>query len=254
MKAPKGKIYVKNFQNQKSKYQIPESLILLETKYLFPLVRGVEIDRYKININESFLVPFPYEDSDKRLPISLHELESKSPLLADYLKKHRDLLEAQTNYNAKIIGKKSQEFYALARVGEYSFEDIHVAFRDNSKWVASVCLPRQMPWGESRRPLFQNHAPSLCERSDGKSITTLEAHYVAGIFNTNLARDYILNSSDSRTFKIRPPISVPLFDEKNSQMHELAKASLTLSKLAGKNITDNEIENRIEKLYLEILK
>ena len=86
------------------------------------------------------------------------------------------MLEAQTAYNSKIIGKKhDNEFYALARVGEYSFAKHYVAFRDNTKWQAVVISDILTPWGEKKRPQFQNHAVSICQDSKGRFIGLDEA-------------------------------------------------------------------------------
>lgn len=253
MKAPSGKIYVKNYQNSRSKYQVSEKLILLETKFLYPLIRGKDIGKNSLDLNSQFLVPFPYIEDDMRLPISLDSLQRESPLLADYLLEHKVLLETQTDYNSRIIGKKSQEFYALARVGEYSFQDIHVAYRDNSKWGSVVTKPMKMKWGEMKKPLFQNHAPTICEREDGKFIDEEEAYYVSGILNLPLVEEYILSSSDSRTFKIRPPVSIPLYDENGSTMKQIAELAQQLVKFRHLPERVRDLEVDLEKLYLSLL-
>jgi hypothetical protein len=247
--APEGHIYCKNFQTQRSKYRVSESLILLETKFLHPLVKGVDITESGVERREDFLVPFPYSSDDYRLPIPMEILRDLSPHLSSYLLRHQDVLESQTGYNARIIGKANQAFYALARVGEYSFRDIHVAYRDNSKWVASVVAPLTMQWGERVRPLFQNHAPTICERTDGSWIDLEEASYVSGILNCEIVRRYILASSDSRTFKIRPPVRIPLYDPRNNDMKRLSNIATSIT---SDDEQRTEKMREIEELYLSI--
>src|SRR5260364_86424 len=80
--------------------------------------------------------------------------------------------------------------------------------------------------GEAKRYLFQNHAVSICERNDGEPITLEEAYFIAGILNTSIVKRFIDASSDNRSFKIRPPVYIPLFnqqDEKHIRIFELAK-------------------------------
>lgn len=251
--APQGKIYVRNFQNAgKSKYPVPEELVLLETEFLYPLVKGIDIERYGLRSSDRFLVPFPYDPSDTRLPISRSELRRRSPLLAEYLTRHKDVIDAQTGYNARIIGKKDTEFYALARVGAYSFHNVHVAYRDNSKWAANVVGELPVPWGGTKRALFQNHAPSMCERSDGSFMSLDEAHYVAGVMNAKVVGEFIANSSDARTFKIRPPVHVPLFDPTDDSMIRLTAASRALAASIQAGRADVSLELEIERLYLKI--
>ena len=138
-KADKNSVYLKNFQNDRSKYKIPEQTLLLEKKYLHPLIKGINIERYHVSDDPSFVVPFPYEaEHSMRVPIPLKTLRSNSPLLAKYFLNFQKIIESQTEYNDRIIGKQEKEFYSLARVGEYSFAENYVAFRDNTKWQAAV--------------------------------------------------------------------------------------------------------------------
>lgn len=253
MPTNKNTIYLKNYQNQRSKHKIPMQTILLEKKYLNPLIKGVNIEKFHISNDLSFIVPFPYEkEVSTRVPIALADLREKSPLLAKYLINHKKIIEAQTQYNEKIIGKREKEFYALARVGAYSFADNSVVFRDNSKWQAAVVTQMKTNWNELKRPVFQNHAASLSEREDGSFITQDEAHYVCAILNAPISRRLIINSSDSRSFKIRPPLFIPKYSEKNI----LHKRLSNLSKKAHKNYADGyfiqKVEKEINDVYLKM--
>jgi hypothetical protein len=255
IKAPDGLIYLKNFQNTKSKYKLPQQTILLEKKYLHPLIKGVDIEKFHLNESNQFVVPFPYSETDTRLPLSLNALQKEAPLLARYLLQHRSLLEAQTEYNAKIIGKKNQEFYALARVGKYSFHNIHVGYRDNTKWLSSVIPQVNVKWDNApKRALFQNHAPSICEGENGEMITLDEAYYIAGILNTPVVIKFVTNSSDSRTFKVRPPIFLPKYEPTNILHKEISEYSkLAHDRWSNKQELKN-IENKINDNYLKIAK
>ncbi|MCD4677124.1 MAG: SAM-dependent methyltransferase [Desulfobacula sp.] len=242
---PKGKIFVKNFQNKKSKYKIPQQTFILETQFLHPLIKGVNITRFHLK-QSTFIVPFPYDKSNKRSPISIKELTKKSKLLSQYFNKFKTTIESQTDYNAKIIGSKhNNEFYALARVGDYSFAKHYVAFRDNTKWVSCVVSNVQTPWGEIKRPQFQNHAVSICQDDSGRFISLDEAHFICAILNAPISMKYVINSSDSRTFKIRPQINIPLFNKKNN----IHKRLSVLSKVAHKKY---DIKSEMDKIDIEL--
>ena len=106
-----------------------------------------------------------------------------------------------------------------------------------------------MPWGESKRFLFQNHAVSICERSSGEFITADEAHYICAILNTPIIQQFILASSDERSFKIRPPVYIPFYDSTNSRHIEL----VALSKTAHSDPDHiQDILSRMEEIYLAI--
>lgn len=246
------KVYVKNFQNPRSKHKIAPGTFLLETKYLYPLIKGVNIERFHINQSQ-FVVPFPYEDGS-RSPISSNDLAKLAPNLMNYFNSNKSHFEAQTSYSEKIIGKKhSNEFYALARVGQYTYGEYFVAFRDNTKWQAAVVSKLQTPWDEYKRPIFQNHAVSISQRSDGSFITKNEAHYICAIFNAPIVCKFLLNSSDSRSFKIRPPINVPPFDPINELHQKMVNLSIKAHKVYNDKSQMKTIDKDIDETYLAIL-
>lgn len=240
---------LRNMQNSKSKYKIPVADTLLETKYLHPMVKGKDVTPFHVKWNE-YIVPFPYEESNPRIPIQMEELSVQAPKLAQYYNKHKKLILAQTEYNEKIIGNRDADFYALARVGEYSYAKNYVVFRDNTKWAAAVISEVDTTWGGKKRPLFQNHAVSLCEDENGNFISYDEAHYICGILNSNLVKEYMMNSSDSRSFPIRPRVKIPKYDKGNKVHKKIA----SLSKRAHKYYYDDRkiaiILNELDELYL----
>ena len=222
-----GTVWVKNVQVGKSKYKIPQQKVLLETEYLFPLVKGPGIEPMNYD-DPDILVVFPYDEADPYAPVSQATLRKKSPLLLAFLRKYKDILEQQTHYSDSL--RAAGEFYGLARTGPYSFKDCYVAYRDNSKWRATVVTKKTMPWGEKKRYLFQNHAVSMCEREGGGKITETEAYYVAGILNAPIVARFIYASSDNRSFKIRPPIYMPMFDGKNATHTRIVELSRGMKK------------------------
>ena len=101
-----------------------------------------------------------------------------------------------------------------------------------------------------KQPLFQNHAASITQRVDGTKISLDEAHYICAIFNSSYAKNFIHNSSDSRTYKIKPPLNVPLFNEQKKEHIELSN----LSKKAHKNASSGKDLVKEINLIDDILK
>ena len=241
---------LKNIQVRKSKYHVPQSVELLETEFLHPLIKGVNIHPFHVEDSE-LIVPFPYDKQDDRLPITIEELAKRAPELTKFYQKHKDLLLAQTSYNERIIGRKG-EFYALARVGAYSFAENHVVFRDNTKWGAAVVTSIETPWGGIKCPLFQNHAVSICECADGRFITYDEAHFICGIMNAPIVFDYVLKSSDSRSFPIRPRIYIPQYNEEDKLHKSISELSKEAHQKYDSQSDIERITQQINQLYLEI--
>lgn len=247
-----NRLFLDNYQSPRSKYKVPALKVPMEKKFLHPLIKGINIERFHIREPE-YLVPFPYDASNPKIPLSIKNLQKESPLLAKYFSKNKTVIESQTQYNAKIIGNNNAEYYALARVGKYSYAENHVVFRDNTKWQAAVVSDIETEWGGKRRPLFQNHAVSICEREDGSFISKDEAHYICAILNAPITKEYLMNSSDSRSFKIRPPIKIPLFILEDNDHKKLSE----LSKLAHLNYNNvllmQDIDKELDILYLNVV-
>lgn len=234
-------VAVTNFQNPKSKYKIPKGVYYLETAFLYPLVKGKDVSRFHVDYS-GFVVPFPYENLS-RAAIPPTNLSQKAPLLAAYFNQFKDIIEAQTDYNNKIIGEQNvTAFYSLARVGAYSYGTDFVVFRDNSKWGAAVISEIETPWGEMKRPAFQNHAVSISQDINGRFITNDEAHYICAVLNSSSVTKYIVNSSDSRTFKINVPVNIPQYNPENKTHCRLSE----LSKIAHKHFDDRKIMQKID--------
>jgi len=243
-----GTAWFRNIQVNRSKYKIPQQRILLETQYMFPLVKGPGIGRFQYD-DPDWYVSFPYEESDPHHPVSQSAFKSQSPLLYGFYKKFQQQFELQTAYSDAI--RRDKAFYGVARTGPYSFHDCYVAYRDNTKWCATVIQKKHCPWGEEKRFLFQNHAVSICERRDGGIISAAEAWFVAGIFNTPIVENFIYASSDNRSFKIRVPVHVPRFDATNA-VHQQISALAKQAQHANTE-TRADIVQRIEQLYLTLL-
>jgi len=242
-----GLIYVTNLQFEKSKYEIPENTFELEKKYLFPLVKGPEIKQFAHEYS-NILVPFPYDKTNPKQPLSRNQLRGTK--LLEFYDRYETFIKEQTGYSDSIRGPDPGEFYGLARVGPYSFADYYVAFRDNTKWGAVVISPTQMPWGERKRFLFQNHAVSMCESIDGRIITEDEAHYICAILNAPIVEQYLLKSSDSRSYKIRPPVKIPRYN--NNDTNHLKLRDLSKRAHTHHNEIDG-IRKEINEVYLKIL-
>jgi len=150
-----------------------------------------------------------------------------------------------------VGGQNAGEFYGLARVGNYSFANFYVAFRDNTEWCSVVISPISTQWGGKKRFVFQNHAVAICEDNNNSFITEEEAHYLCAILNAPIVKNFITRSSDSRSFKIRPPIKIPKFNDQN-EIHT------KLSALSRKAHSDKEhiavILEEIDNLYTSLFK
>jgi len=245
----KEKYYFKNIPLKTSKYKvIPKDKLQLETKYIFPIIKGPNIKPFHYIENQEFAI-FPYEWGIKNC-VSFENLNKNSRRLSDYLIDYKNLIEQQSKRSLDL--SLGSEFYALSKIGDYTFVDVLVAFRDNTKLCATVIKPKKTPWGTNKMPICAKHAPFISMTKDKRPITLDESYYICGILNTGIVVEYISQSSDSRSFSIDLPIKVPEYNENDNnfkQISELAKEIENLTK-ANKDIKSHIKE--IENLYLKI--
>ena len=248
----KNTVEVETYQSTKSKIQVAKRKVELETVYLRQLIKGINVSRFHVEPSE-YVVAFPYDINHYKVPLDKNTLFDESPKLMKYYESNKAYLMAQTEYSDKIIGDNDAPYYSLARTGKYSHADWYVVFRDNTKWVAAVTGRINTPWGKCSTPAFQNHCVSICERKNGTFITEDEAHYICAILNSTIVEDYILSTSDKRTFKIRIPVKIEEYNPNNMVHRRLSD----LSRKAHETYTDekmiNSIRLQIDKLYLQSL-
>lgn len=245
-------VTLENYQSSKSKISVGKQTPVLETTYLRPLVKGVNISRFHID-ESGFVVAFPYDETHNQVPLSVGELIEQSPRLMKYYATNKDYLTSQTAYSDKIIGRKNAEYYALARTGKYCHADWYVVFRDNTKWVAAVTGRINTEWGENKIPAFQNHCVSICEGPNGEFITEDEAHYICAILNSHIVENYILSTSDKRTFKIRIPVKIVPFDSNDKNHIELVKLSKKAHQVYNDSKEIEQIRNQTDICYRKTL-
>lgn len=130
----------------------------------------------------------------------------------------------------------------------------HKNYENNTKWGAAVISDIETEWGGLKHPLFQNHCVSICEDVEGNFISEDEAHFICGILNAPISYKYVISSSDSRSYPIRPRIYIPKYDYTN----DLHRQVVELSKAAHQHYEDqikiSRYTNKLDEVYLKIAK
>lgn len=88
------------------------------------------------------------------------------------------------------------------------------------------------------------------QATEGNHTIKFEADYICGILNVPIVEEFIYSSSDTRSFKIRPPVYIPRYDNKNSIHTEIAVLSKKAHLSSEKEHT--KIKKQIEEICLKI--
>ncbi|HWF43890.1 MAG TPA: N-6 DNA methylase, partial [Candidatus Kapabacteria bacterium] len=220
----KGSVIVRNKKNNSTDHKIDEFVRPMETRHLYPLIQGKDVKRFHITPSD-LIVPFPYKNFS-RSPIPIKTLSEESPEMAKFLQHFKKWFSVKTDYTKKIIGKKNNtEFYALARVGNYTYGKNFVVFRKDTEWCAAVVTSVKTPWGGRKAPRFLSHAAYISQDKSGKFITENEAHFICAILNAPICKLMVESSSDNRSFKIKHAIHIPTYSPNNVIHSELVEIS-----------------------------
>lgn len=145
---------------------------------------------------------------------------------------------------------RGDEFYALSKIGPYTFAENIVAARDNSKFCASVIRKTTTPWDELKQTICVKHTIIISQDKTGRFISQAEANYICGILNSDIVINYIHSSFKTNGFSLnKSNLYLPLYDKGNSLHKKISEMASRASK-GAKNIT--LIQKRLSDLYLKV--
>ncbi len=246
----KDTCYFKNKEFSSAKYKIndmPNGGWVFNTKYIYPIITGPHIEPFKYDSCNEYCI-LPYTKENIKSPITTEEFLKNSRDLFMYLTNHKELIDSQSE-KSKLM-HRGDEFYALSKIGDYTFAPYIVAARDNSKFCASVIKQTKTMWEEIKQTICVKHTIIISQRIDGTFIDEDESYFVCGILNSDVIKKYIETSQKSNGYSLnKSKIYIPLYNPTN----ELHKKIMITSKKASNNEIDVKIASKeITDYYLKI--
>lgn len=243
------------FQNKKfgrSKYVVddmPKGGWDLPTEYIFPIVTGPSLAPFKCNLEGEYcILPYTSDKTDK--PVSISELMNTNMELFSYLLNHQHLIERQSE-KSKVM-HRGEEFYALSKIGPYTFSKYIVAARDNTKFCASVINAINTPWGEKKQSICVKHTIIIGRTITKRFIEQDEAYYISGILNSKIVIQYMQSTFKSNGYSLKKAhFYLPEYDKSNP----LHIGICELAKQASQENDDIKIEslqNQLSDMYLKL--
>jgi len=227
----------KNKVLKTSKYKvddIPQNGWDFPVELLYPMVEGPAIKPFTFDWGNNYhLIPYNREDTSK--PISLDDLTKENPEVAVYFCNHKHLLDQQSDKSKTM--HQGDEFYALSKIGSYTFAPYIVAARDNSNFCSSVINPVMTPWGEMKHAICVKHTIIISQDVNGNFITEDESHYINAILNSSIVHSYIHSTFKTNGFSLKKSnLCIPKFDNSNRLHNRL----VILSKYASLKKNENK--------------
>lgn len=243
----------KNDVRKTARYKVTDTPIggwEFETRYIYPIVQGPSIKPFCYDYGNSFHI-IPYRQGNTKEPISWEDLYKESPNVATYFANHIDLLNAQSEKSKTM--HRGAEVYALSKIGPYTFAKHIVAARDNSNFCASVINQTKTPWGETKQTICVKHTIIISQDTDGNFITEDEAHYINGVLNSRIVKEYIHSTFKKNGFSLKKSnIFLPKYQSNNPLFTQIAdKAKEATANANNPQIVTQSI-NELSELYIKL--
>lgn len=222
----------------------------IEGTFVYPMLGGRNIQRWKVVSNEFMLVPHKADT-----PYGLDEtiLAAEAPQTYKWLEYYREGLLSSRIQSGKFYNPDTQPWYRLDNVGEYTFADYKVIWKEQTSSFAAVAIGNYSTLPNADLDLFNGNDKPVVVDSKVLMLATEtmdEAYYVSAILNSKSIRDIIdaYSVGLNRGVDVLKNIRIPKFDSSNTLHVEIAKKSEEIHQNAKNNLGVTELENELDIL------
>ena len=216
----------------------------IETTYLYPMLKGGSIRRWRTGYDTYLLCP--HTAQSKQRPVPWEQLESECPRTAAYLTSFRELLDQRKGFAGWERFIQQQEFHAVLRVGAYTFAPWKVVWKYiASEFVCAVVGTVEDPY-LGRKLLLPNEKVMYVATESEE-----EAYYLCGVLSsTPIARcvkGYMRPTSIS--VHVLGKLRIPRYDPAAPIHREIARLCREGHSAPDTAPYIQEIDRLTEKLY-----
>lgn len=245
-----GHYRFRNFSLKTAKYKvddIPAEGWDFPTRYIYPMVEGPDIKPFTYEKANHYHI-VPYDEHNTSKPVPLETLAATDYKLAIYFAQQKRILDLQSDKSKTM--HQGDEFYALSKIGPYTFAPHIVAARDNTYFCASVIDRTLTPWGEWKTSVCVKHTIIISQDINGNFISADESHFINGILNSTIVHSYIHDTFKTNGFSLKKShLFIPKYDPANALHRRIAD----LSKMATQNAARRKaIMEELTAVYLEV--
>jgi len=226
----------------------------IEETYIFPMLGGRNIAKWKVKSNEFMLVPHS-EIYKYGIPETI--LSKEAPETYLWLDFYHDELLSSRIQNGKFFNPNTQPFYRLDNVGEYTYSPYKVLWKEQTGSMSAVVVGsyyNSIP--NANKNLFSKDKIIVV---DSKVLmldvyNETEAFYICGIINapnvTKVIDGYAI--STNRGVDVLKYIAIPKYSEQELLHKNIADISKKIHKLARENKSYYEEEKQLSEYVFEL--
>lgn len=231
----------------KSKGEQPGNI---ESTFVYPMLGGRNIQRWKVVSHEFMLVP--HKDDT---PYGLDEviLSQEAPKTYEWLEFYKEGLLASRIQSGKFYNPETQPWYRLDNVGSYTFSDYKVIWKEQASSFAAVAIGPYSTLPNSDLELFHGKDKPVVVDSKVLMLATDsmdEAYFISAVLNSQSIRDIIdaYAVGLNRGIDVLKNIRIPEFDIDNSLHTQIFKISERIHEKAKYDSDFSQLEKELDDL------
>lgn len=179
-----GNLLVKNVVDR-TRRRTSEVEVELEPTFVYPFVRGRDVDSYRASVDSNKLILCPHTPATGMRPVKPNDLQKIAPQTYSYLTNVRAVLESRKGFTGFDRDSFAAGFYTLLRIGDYTFKPFKVVWRYISK-TFKCCVIEPVWLGDRLVPVLPQEKLMLIGFDE-----PLEAYYVCGMLSSAPIRNAI---------------------------------------------------------------
>lgn len=220
---------------------------LVEETFVFPMLGGRNISKWRVKSNEFMIVP---HSALYKYGIPEKELSKSAPNTYIWLNYYHDELLDTRIQNGKFFNPKTNPFYRLDNVGEYTFAPYKVLWKEQTGSMSAVVVStylRSIP--DADPDLFTEDKMIVV---DSKVLmldvySEMEAYYVCGIINAPIITEVVdgYAISTNRGVDVLKYIAIPKFDAADGNHNAIAEISKRIHGKAAEGSDYSALEKQL---------
>lgn len=200
---------------ERAKRDAPTVRTRIEVELVYEVVRGRDLGRW--TFNPGALLLCPHTRATKMNALSPSEMRSRYPKAWDYLVSMRGILDERKGFTEWEKGFREDAFYAIQRIGDYTFAPYKVAWR----YIASDFILAVIGPNREGRPRFANDKVIFVGLEDPR-----EAYYLCGFLSSDPVRWKVTAYASETQISVSAiePLKIAKFDSSNVAHRQIADA------------------------------
>ncbi|MBQ3270794.1 MAG: SAM-dependent DNA methyltransferase [Clostridia bacterium] len=230
------------------------NIALVEEAFVFPMLGGRNIAKWKVKSNEFMLVP---HTSLHKYGIPEKELAKLAPHTLQWLEYYREELLDTRIQNGKFFNAKTNPFYRLDNVGEYTYAPYKVLWKEQTGSMSAVVVSTYLNSIPHADPdLFSKDKVIVV---DSKVLmlgvyNEMEAYFVCGIINAPIVTEVVdgYAISTNRGVDVLKYIAIPEFNPSDARHVRIASISKSIHEAVRIGAKYDELENQLSKTVVAL--